>query len=78
MKLPKLIKTARQLRKLLRHGSTEILASWTDMGPCPEFICAPAVEFFCKGESYIVFTTIEKLQAFHADLMKKDAENNGA
>jgi hypothetical protein len=78
MKLPKLVKTVRQLRKILRHDATTIQATWSRIGPCPEFICSPAVELSYKGESYIVFTTVNELETFHADLKRKDAENTGA
>jgi len=72
MKLPRLIKTASQLRKVLRQGPIENLSSWDCYGPCPEFICSAAVEMVIDGESYVVFKKVHDLIEFHRDLMEKD------
>ena len=72
MKLPKLIRTLQQLRKLLRSGPIENHSSWDRIGPCPDFIKAPAVELVVGGESYVVFMTYSALKAFHKDLDEKD------
>jgi len=72
MKLPRLIKTTQQLRKVLRQGPIENLTSWDRDGPCPEFIRDAAVEMVIGGESYVVFKKVHDLIKFHRDLMEKD------
>jgi hypothetical protein len=72
MKLPRLIKTTQQLRKILRQGPIENLTSWDCLGPCPEFIKGAAVEMVIGGESYVVFKRVCDLIEFHKDLMAKD------
>lgn len=72
MKLPKLVKTSQQLRKLLRKGAEEGMASWDRIGPCPEFIKAPATEFVVGGETYIVFMFYSDFKAFQKDMEAKD------
>lgn len=72
MKLPMLIKTTPQLRKVLRRGPIENLTSWDCLGPCPEFISGGAVEMVIGGESYVVFKRLSDLIEFHRDLIAKD------
>ena len=72
MKLPKLVKTSQQLRKLLRQGAEEGIASWDCIGPCPEFIRAPATEFVVDGERYVVFMFYSDFKAFRKDMEAKD------
>lgn len=67
-----LIKTTQQLRKVLRQGPIENLASWERLGPCPEFISGAAVEMVIDGKSYVVFKRACDLIKFYRDLMAKD------
>jgi len=72
MKLPKLVKTSQQLRKLLRQGADENMSSWHCLGPCPEFIKTPATEFVVDGEAYIVLMFYSDFKAFQKDMEAKD------
>ena len=72
MKLPQLIKTKHQLRKVLRKGDIESKASFDRLGPCPEFIQGAATELCVQGVSYIVFMSLSALEKFRLELQKQD------
>jgi len=76
MKLPHLIKTKPQLRKVLRKGDIENKASFDRRGPCPEFIQGAATELCIQGVAYIVFMPWHELEAFHLELQKQDDARN--
>jgi hypothetical protein len=71
VKLPLLIKTEQQLRKVLRKGSIENLACWDRAGPCSDFIKTAATQITILGIDYIVFMA---WPAFHEKLI---ADNKG-
>jgi len=71
MKLPKLIKTYQQLRKILRKGACPA-ASWEGEGPCPEFIKTAATELILDDERYIVFMSLSDVKAFRRTMEEQD------
>ncbi len=75
MKLPHLIKTKSQLRKVLRKGGIENKTSFDRRGPCPEFIQGAATELCFKEVTYIVFMSQYDLEKFHLELQKQDDAN---
>ena len=76
MKLPKLIKTLQQLRKILRRGPIKGQVSWDRQGPCPQFLCSPACEITVQNERYLVFMQLKELEDFCKDLQEKDRRKN--
>lgn len=76
MKLPKLIKTLQQLRKVLRKGLISFQVSWEGQGPCPQFLYSSACEMTIQNERYIVFMSPGWLEDFQKDLQEKDRQKN--
>ncbi len=75
MKLPQLIKTLAQLRKVLRSAPIENKTSWEREGPCPQFLKHSATEIMVGGKSYVVFMPRAEFEAFWAGLIEEEREN---
>ncbi|KKL57239.1 hypothetical protein LCGC14_2237360 [marine sediment metagenome] len=72
MKLPLLIKTKQQLRKILRKGKIENLVSWDRLGPCADFVKSVATQITVNKITYIVFIHSFELVEFHKKLIIED------
>jgi len=66
--MPQLVKTTQQLRRMFCKGIL-IDRIWDRLGPCPEFISTPAVEFSSGGKSYIVFIPFYRFCTLHTKFL---------
>jgi hypothetical protein len=62
-----LVQTKVQLRKLIEQYEIICHESWKKVGPCGDFIEAPAVKFRAGDSNYIVLMSKEDFDEFYLE-----------